>query len=44
MKKKISDEKWITRFSRATERQIFFIMTLAMLVWGILYKLDILKG
>lgn len=44
MKKKISDEKWITRFSRETERKIFFIMTLVMLLWGILYKLDILKG
>ena len=44
MKEKKTDEKWITRFSRETERRIFFILTIAMLLWGILYKLDILKG
>ena len=28
----------VTRFSKETERRIFFILTLIMLVWGILTK------
>ena len=44
MTKKTRDGKWITRFSRETERRFFFLMTVIMLIWGILYKLDILKG
>lgn len=31
-----------TYFSRKTERRIFFVLTLMMLLWGMLVKLDIL--
>ena len=34
--------KGVTWFSRATERKVFFAMTLAMLLWGIFSKLGIL--
>ena len=32
----------ITYFSKKTERTIFFILTILMLLWGILTKLGIL--
>jgi len=28
-------EKGVTYFSKKTERRIFFVMTIAMLLWGI---------
>ena len=34
--------KGVTWFSRATERKVFFALTLAMLLWGIFTKLGIL--
>jgi hypothetical protein len=34
--KPLIHEKGITRFSKKTERTLFFLLTLAMLVWGIL--------
>lgn len=41
---KIKKAEWITGFSRATERKIFFIMTIVMLLWGILYKTGVIQG
>ncbi len=35
-------QKGVTWFSRATERKVFFALTLAMLLWGIFTKLGIL--
>ncbi len=32
-------EKGVTRFGKETERRIFFILTLMMLVWGMVMKL-----
>lgn len=37
--KNFHHEKGVTYFSRRTERTIFFIMTLAMLGWGIVEAL-----
>jgi len=34
--KPLVHEKGVIRFSRKTERSLFFFLTLAMLVWGIL--------
>lgn len=32
----------VTYFDKKTERVIFFVLTLAMLVWGVLTKLGVL--
>jgi len=34
--------KGITFFSKRTERTFFFILTIVMLLWGLLVKLDLL--
>ena len=41
-KPKIFVEDGKIYFSKKTERTIFFIMTLAMLIWGILTKVGLL--
>ena len=40
--KTFNHHKGVTWFSRATERKVFFALTLAMLLWGIFAKLGIL--
>ncbi|MBW2010161.1 MAG: hypothetical protein JRG68_02075 [Deltaproteobacteria bacterium] len=42
-KKAVFHSKGITYFSKKTERTIFFIMTLLMLVWGIVEKISFFK-
>jgi uncharacterized ion transporter superfamily protein YfcC len=37
-RKTFHHEKGITYFSKKTERTLFFVLTLVMLVWGILKK------
>ena len=37
--KTLHREKGITYFSKKTERTLFFVLTLAMLAWGILEML-----
>jgi len=41
-KKALFHSKGITYFSKKTERTIFFILTILMLLWGVLTKLGIL--
>ena len=41
-KRTLFHSKGITYFSKKTERTIFFILTILMLLWGILTKLGIL--
>jgi hypothetical protein len=38
-KKTFFHSKGVTYFNKKTERAIFFILTIAMLVWGIFTKL-----
>ena len=38
-KKTFFHSKGVTYFDKKTERNIFFILTIAMLVWGIFTKL-----
>lgn len=40
-KKAVFHSKGITYFSKKTERAIFFIMTVLMLVWGIVEKISL---
>ncbi len=40
-KKALFHSKGITYFSKKTERTIFFILTMIMLLWGVLTKLGI---
>jgi len=40
--KRLFHSNGITYFSKKTERTIFFILTILMLLWGILTKLGIL--
>lgn len=40
-KKSLSHIKGITYFDKKTERAIFFILTVIMLIWGILVKLGV---
>ncbi|MGD9159229.1 MAG: hypothetical protein PVG39_12530 [Desulfobacteraceae bacterium] len=42
--KKIIKSEWVTRFSRKTERRLFFAMTILMLIWGILDKIGVIQG
>ena len=42
--KKIKKAEWVTRFKKKTERKIFFIITIFMLIWGILYKIGVIQG
>ena len=37
-KRRFVHEKGVTRFDKQTERHIFFILTMIMLVWGIVTK------
>jgi hypothetical protein len=41
-KKAFFFSKGVTYFTRKTERHLFFILTLIMLIWGILVKFDFL--
>lgn len=36
--------KGVTFFTKKTERNLFFILTLIMLLWGILVKFDFLAA
>lgn len=38
MIKDILKKKWVTGYSVKQERRFFFIFTLLMIIWGILYK------
>lgn len=37
--KTLRHEEGVTYYSRETERRVFFILTIAMLIMGILYKI-----
>jgi hypothetical protein len=41
-KKTFHHSDGMTYFDKKTERQIFFVLTLAMLAWGVLTKLGVL--
>ncbi|QTA89555.1 hypothetical protein [Desulfonema magnum] len=41
-KKTLLHDDGKTYYTKATERKVFFVMTLIMLVWGILSKLGLL--
>jgi len=40
-KKAFFYSKGVTYFSKKTERSLFFILTIIMLLWGIFTKLDV---
>jgi len=41
-KKSVYHAEGITYFDKKTERAFFFLLTLIMLIWGLLVKLNIL--
>ncbi|MBW1799253.1 MAG: hypothetical protein JRJ85_00855 [Deltaproteobacteria bacterium] len=41
-KRKIWHVNGVTYFDKKTERAVFFILTVAMLIWGILHKFGLL--
>ena len=41
-KRKIWHSNGVTYFDKKTERAIFFILTVAMLIWGIMEKFGLL--
>ncbi|MBU2551040.1 MAG: hypothetical protein KKB20_21700 [Proteobacteria bacterium] len=42
--KTVHHEKGVTYFSKDSERRVFFILTLIMLLLGILYKCGLFDG
>ena len=43
-KKRFFHSEGVTYFDKQTERTIFFILTLIMLGWGVLFKLGLFAG
>ena len=44
MMKKLFETKWITGINARSERKFFFIMTIIMIIWGLLYKMGVMQG